>query len=66
MGLFWDLYQQGQISDQIERTGSLEARVQALERELRKTRELLQEALLRLERHMGQDLNADGKVGCES
>ena len=63
MGLFWDLYQQGQISDQNERTGSLEARVQALERELRKTRELLQEALLRLERHVGQDLNKDGKIG---
>jgi hypothetical protein len=63
MGLFWDLYQQGQISEQVERTGSLESRVQALERELRRTRELLQEALLRLERHVGQDLNDDGKIG---
>jgi len=63
MGLFWDLYQQGQISDQAERTGSLESRVQTLERELRRTRELLQEALLRLEKHLGQDLNADGRIG---
>lgn len=63
MGLFWDLLQQQQIHEQSEHTGSLEARVQRLERELRRTSELLHEALLRLERHMDKDLNADGRIG---
>jgi hypothetical protein len=63
MGLFWDLLQQRQIDEQIEQTGSLESRVQRLERELRRTRELLNEAMLRLERHLDKDLNADGRIG---
>ena len=63
MGLFWDLLQQQQIHEQREQTGTLEARVQRLERELRRTSELLHEALLRLERHLDKDLNADGRVG---
>ena len=63
MGLFWDLYQQSQIGEQAQRTGSLESRVQALELELRRTRELLHEALRRLEHHVGQDLNGDGRIG---
>jgi hypothetical protein len=63
MGLFWDLLQQRQIDEQIDHTGSLESRVQRLERELTRTRELLTEALLRLERHLDKDLNADGRIG---
>jgi hypothetical protein len=63
MGLFWDLLQQQQIDEQVEHSGSLESRVQRLERELRRTSELLREALLRLERHLDKDFNADGRVG---
>lgn len=63
MGMFWDLLQQRQIDEQMEHTGSLESRVQRLERELRSTRGLLMEALLRLERHLDKDLNADGRIG---
>ena len=44
MGFLWDLVQHSQIREQGERTGSLEGRVAALERELRETRELLAEA----------------------
>jgi hypothetical protein len=63
MGLFWDLYQQSQISQQGERSGELEARVAALERALAQTQELLRAVIQRLEQHVGHDLNADGRVG---
>ena len=63
MGLFWDLYQQSQISGHKERAGALEQRVAQLEDELRQTRELLREVIGRLEQHVGQDLDRDGRVG---
>jgi len=63
MGLFWDLYQQSQISQHGERSGVLENRVAMLEEELRRTQELLREVIGRLERHVGQDLDSDGRVG---
>ncbi len=63
MGLFWDLYQQSQISQHGERAGALEGRVQYLEEELRRTQSLLREVIARLERHVGQDLDRDGRVG---
>ena len=63
MGFLWDLVQHSQIQAQGERTGSLEGRVAALEREVRETRELLAEALKRLESRFGDDLDGDGRVG---
>lgn len=63
MGLFWDLIQHSQINEQASRTGSLEDRVAALEQELGKTRQLLTEALKRIESKFGEDLNNDGRVG---
>jgi hypothetical protein len=63
MGLFWDLYQQSQISQHGERSAALEARVTFLETELRRTQEILTEVIARLERHVGQYLNADGRIG---
>lgn len=63
MGFLWDLVQHSQIQEQGERTGSLEARVEALEVELRQTRELLAEALKRLEDKLDDDFDGDGKVG---
>jgi len=62
MGLFWDLYQQSQISQQGDRSGEIETRVAALERELRRTQQLLQDVIGRLEQHVGQDLDADGRI----
>ena len=63
MGLFWDLYQQSQISQHGERSGALEQRVEMLEEELRRTQQLLRDVIGRLERHVGQDLDSDGRVG---
>lgn len=63
MGLFWDLYQQSQISEHRERAGVLEHRVAALESELLRTQQLLREVIGRLERHVGVDLDSDGRVG---
>jgi len=63
MGLFWDLIQQSQISDQRAQAASLEDRVRELERELAATRAMLHELLQRLETHIGEDIDGDGAVG---
>ena len=63
MGFLWDLIQHSQIREQGERTGTLESRVEALEGELRQTRQLLAEALKRLEAKLDHDFDGDGKVG---
>ena len=63
MGLFWDLVQQTQISENENRSGAIENRVVALEDELRKTQEVLREVVTRLERYVGQDLDRDGQLG---
>jgi hypothetical protein len=63
MGLFWDLYHQSQISQAAEKSGALEARVGALEHELRRTQKILHEVISRLEQHVGKDFDADGRIG---
>jgi uncharacterized coiled-coil protein SlyX len=63
MGLFWDLYQQSQISTQTDKTATLEQRVDRLESELRRTQELLRLVIDRLERQDGVDIDGDGRVG---
>lgn len=63
MGLLWDLIQQSQLSDHGERAISLEERVARLERELRHTQSVLQNALMILEERLGEDLDADQRVG---
>ena len=63
MGLFWDLYQQSQISQHGERAASLEARVARLEGEIDRLTQLLHEVIGRLEQHVGADLDRDGRIG---
>ena len=63
MGLFWDLYQQSQISQHAERTASMETRVQALEDRMARVENLLHAVIGRLEMHLKVDLNRDGQIG---
>ncbi|WP_420316976.1 hypothetical protein [Ekhidna sp.] len=63
MGLFWDLIQQDQIENQKVKSASLEERVELLENELVATRKLLMDTLHVLEKHVGQDIDKDGKIG---
>jgi chaperonin cofactor prefoldin len=63
MGLFWDLVQQSQISEHRDRAESLEARVERLEQENDRLSTLLREVIGRLEKHVGADLDKDGRVG---
>lgn len=63
MGLFWNLIQQSQISDQHHRSQSLEQRVAALEEELAKTQELLLNTLKVLEEYTNEDIDGDGIIG---
>lgn len=63
MGLFWDLIQQNQISNQSTRADSVERRVAELERQVDAMNRLLGEMLVRLEQRLGDDINRDGKIG---
>lgn len=63
MGLFWDLLQQSQISEHRDRAESLDARVERLEQENDRLTTLLREVIGRLEKHVGADLDKDGRVG---
>jgi hypothetical protein len=63
MGLFWDLMQQSQISDQRNRAEHLEDRVRFLEVELRQTQSVLNKLITLLEEKFGQDIDGDGKIG---
>jgi hypothetical protein len=63
MGLFWDLIQQSQISDQRSEHESLQDRVSDLETELREVKQIQLRLLQTLETHFGRDLNDDGRVG---
>lgn len=63
MGLFWDLIQQSQISDQRSSTESLEGRVRELEQELREVKQIQLRLLQTLETHFTRDIDGDGRVG---
>ena len=63
MGLFWDLYQQSQISTQSDRTASLGDRLDRLEADVRRTQQLLRAVIERLEKQTGTDLDGDGRIG---
>lgn len=63
MGLFWDLMQQSQISEQRGRAESLEERVDQLESRLYETRQLLHKLVSILEKEYGKDIDGDGHVG---
>ncbi len=63
MGIFWDLIQQDELQKQEDKAKSLEERVNQLETELTKTRELLRKTLLALETHIAKDIDGDGKLG---
>ena len=63
MGLFWDLMQQSQISDQREKGNDLDARVRLLEGELQNTQRTLHDLVVLLEKRFGEDIDGDGKVG---
>ena len=63
MGLFWDLIQQSQISQQRSSTESLEQRVHDLESDLREMKQIQLRLLQTLEDHFGRDIDGDGRVG---
>ena len=63
MGLFWDLMQQSQISDQRGRADDLDARVRQLEDQLQGTQQTLHDLVVLLEKRFGEDINRDGKIG---
>ena len=63
MGLFWDLIQQSQISEQRDFSSSLEQRVKHLESALSKTQKTLHDLVVILEKEYGKDIDGDGRVG---
>ena len=63
MGIFWDLIQQSQISDQRSRSDTNEERITRLEEELYDVRKLLHKLVQTLETHFGEDIDGGGRVG---
>ena len=63
MGLFWDLLQQSQISEQRGKTDNLDARVRQLEGELHRVQRTLHNLVVLLEERFGEDIDRDGKIG---
>lgn len=63
MGLFWDLIQQSQISEQRTIAETLEERVSLLEDELRHVRKVIFNLISILEKEYGKDIDGDGKIG---
>lgn len=63
MGLFWNLLQQDQIDKQYEKSQNLEDKVRHLEKELRRTQDLLYKTLMALEKYTQEDIDGDGKIG---
>ena len=63
MGLFWDLLQQSQISEQRGKADNLDARVRQLEGELQRTQRTLHNLVVLLEKRFGEDIDRDGKIG---
>ena len=63
MGLFWNLIQQSQISEQRNIAETLEERVSMLEDELRNTRKVIFNLVSILEKEYGKDIDGDGQIG---
>ncbi len=63
MGLFWDLIQQSQISDQHNQTASLEQRIAVLESNLSDTQKTIHDLVVILEKEYGKDIDGDGQIG---
>ncbi len=63
MGLFWDLIQQNQINKQETRAATIEERIAGLEKQVAEMLRIQGEMLARLEKHLGEDINKDGKIG---
>jgi hypothetical protein len=62
MGLFWDLIQQSQISNQRNSHDSLEERVGHLERDIGELKRVQLRLLETLEANFGRDIDGDGRV----
>lgn len=63
MGIFWDLLQEDELKKQQKQADGLEERVELLETELTKTKDLLRKTLQALEKHVQIDIDGDGKMG---
>jgi septal ring factor EnvC (AmiA/AmiB activator) len=63
MGIFWDLLQEDELKKQQKQADGLEDRVERLETELTKTKDLLRKTLEALEKHVQIDIDGDGKMG---
>ncbi|MDA0973494.1 MAG: hypothetical protein O2867_07155 [Bacteroidetes bacterium] len=63
MGIFWELLQQDELEKQQKQADSIEDRVDLLEEELAKTKDLPRKTLAALEESIGKDIDGDGKLG---
>ncbi len=63
MGALWEILQTGMMYGQYKKSGSVEERVEFLEKKLLATQETLQKLVKKIEEIHGMDIDGDGRIG---
>lgn len=63
MGALWEIVQTGLMYGQYKKSGSVEERVEFLEKKLLATQETLQKLVKKIEEIHGLDIDGDGRIG---
>ena len=63
MGALWEIVQTGLMYGQYKKSGSVEDRVEFLEKKLLATQDTLQKLVKKIEEIHGMDIDGDGRIG---
>ena len=63
MGALWEILQTGMMYGQYKKSGSVEERVDFLEKKLLATQDTLQKLVKKIEEIHGLDIDGDGRIG---
>ena len=63
MGALWEILQTGMMYGQYKKSGSVEERVEFLEKKLLATQNTLEQLVKKIEQIHGIDIDGDGKIG---
>ena len=63
MGALWEILQTGMMYGQYKKSGSVEDRVEFLEKKLLATQDTLQKLVKKIEEMHGIDIDGDGRIG---
>jgi len=63
MGALWEILKTGMMYGQYKKSGTVEERVEFLEKKLLATQETLQKLVKKIEEIHGLDIDGDGRIG---